>query len=103
MESALSIDEQAKYLEISPGLLEYVPDILKDLDQLGPAPKEVYQLVKKLSLPSNPQILDLGSGKGAISNYLAHTLELIRNKLKHSSRNRTLQTETMKNLLLTLD
>jgi len=75
MESALSIDEQARYLEISPGLLEYVPDILKYLDQLGPSPKEVYQLVKKLSLPPNSQILDLGSGKGAISNYLAQNIQ----------------------------
>ncbi|MBU0580087.1 MAG: methyltransferase domain-containing protein, partial [Candidatus Margulisbacteria bacterium] len=56
-------------------LLVYIPQILKYLDQLGPRPQDILKIVRKLCLPKRPKILDLGCGKGAISNYLAKKID----------------------------
>jgi ubiquinone/menaquinone biosynthesis C-methylase UbiE len=45
--------------------------ILSYLDELGPSPKDVHDLMTGLELPQRFKILDLGCGKGAIDIFLA--------------------------------
>ena len=50
------------------GLLKYLPYILKDFWEIGSSPEEVIKIIKKFkSNYSSLNVLDLGSGKGAVS------------------------------------
>jgi SAM-dependent methyltransferase len=49
-------------------LVKYLPYILQDFWELGSSPEEIIKIIKKYKLDySNINILDLGSGKGAVS------------------------------------
>lgn len=69
--AAIPIDVLAHYLEAPAELLPDLPIILSYLDELGPSPKDVYDLMTGLDLPQRFKILDLGCGKGAIDIFLA--------------------------------
>ncbi len=69
--ASIPIDDLARYLEAPAELLPDLPMILSYLDELGPSPKDVYDLMIGLDLPQNFKILDLGCGKGAIDIFLA--------------------------------
>jgi 2-polyprenyl-3-methyl-5-hydroxy-6-metoxy-1,4-benzoquinol methylase len=69
--ASIPIDELVRYLEAPAELLPDLPMILSYLDELGPSPKDVYNLMIGLDLPQRFKILDLGCGKGAIDIFLA--------------------------------
>jgi len=69
--ASIPIDELTRYLEAPAELLPDLPIILSYLDELGPSPKDVYDLMTGLDLPQRFKILDLGCGKGAIDIFLA--------------------------------
>src|SRR5215510_12498964 len=58
------------------GLLKYLPYILQDFWELGTSADEIIPIIKKYKANySNLNILDLGSGKGAISIKIASELK----------------------------
>jgi len=69
--ASIPIDVLANYLEAPAELLPDLPIILSDLDELGPSPEDIYDMMTGLDLPQRFKILDLGCGKGAIDIFLA--------------------------------
>ncbi|MBX7184070.1 MAG: class I SAM-dependent methyltransferase [Vicinamibacteria bacterium] len=63
-------------MEADARLLPILPDLLVDLEDLGPAPKQVVSLFKALRLKRESLVLDLGCGKGAVAVALAEHLGL---------------------------
>ncbi|QQO10253.1 class I SAM-dependent methyltransferase [Breznakiella homolactica] len=56
-------------------IIEYLPYILQDFWDIGSSPEDITGLVKKYKKnPSSLEVLDLGSGKGAVSIILASEL-----------------------------
>ena len=63
---------QAKSLETTPDFLPYLPELLRDLWELGSSLNQIVEMVGQLNLPSHKtKVLDLGCGKGAVSINLA--------------------------------
>jgi len=57
------------------GLKDYIPYILQDLWEFGADPETMIALIKDHVDISNPKILDLGCGKGAVSIRIAQEIE----------------------------
>jgi ubiquinone/menaquinone biosynthesis C-methylase UbiE len=65
----------ADSLETNPQFLPYLPDLLTDLWELGCSLEQILKAIKQLNLSSDEtEVLDLGSGKGAVSIMLAKQL-----------------------------
>ncbi|MHC1732261.1 MAG: class I SAM-dependent methyltransferase [Bacteroidales bacterium] len=56
-------------------LREYIPYLLQDIWEIGADPETMISMVKKHVDVSNPRILDLGCGKGAVSIRIAREVE----------------------------
>jgi 2-polyprenyl-3-methyl-5-hydroxy-6-metoxy-1,4-benzoquinol methylase len=57
------------------GLIKYLPYILQDFWEIGSSPDEIIKIIKKYKSDySNLTVLDLGSGKGAVSIKIASEL-----------------------------
>ena len=66
----------ANYFDIPPKLLPFIPELFKDLWELGSSPKVVLEWISHLKLPAyKTKVLDLGCGKGAVSITLARELK----------------------------
>lgn len=62
----------ANSLEVEENLLKYMPYLLQDLWALGSSVARILELIETLPLASsNPKVLDLGCGKGAVSVQIA--------------------------------
>jgi SAM-dependent methyltransferase len=72
-----SDEEMVAYaLEIEPGLLRFVPELLADFDELGSDAAAIVQAIGLLDLPSSATVVDLGCGKGAVAAEIAQRLGL---------------------------
>ena len=59
-----------------PRILKYIPYILQDFWELGTPPEDIIEIIKRLKSDySRLSVLDLGSGKGAVSINLAKELK----------------------------
>ena len=67
-------EQVAATLDATPELMPWVPELLRDLFDLGSSPDLVSEWVGALGLPSDARVLDLGFGKGAVSLTLARDL-----------------------------
>lgn len=56
-------------------LREYIPYLLQDIWEIGADPETMISLIKEHVNISNPRILDLGCGKGAVSIRMAQEVE----------------------------
>jgi SAM-dependent methyltransferase len=56
-------------------LREYIPYLLQDIWEIGADPETMTSLIKEHVDISNPRILDLGCGKGAVSIRMAQEVE----------------------------
>ena len=61
-------------LEIQPALLPFIPELLRDLDELGSDAALIAQALGDLPLPPAATVIDLGCGKGAVSIAIARRL-----------------------------
>lgn len=52
-------------LEVDPGLLPHVPELLADLTELGSDAELIVNVLEKFDLPESARVIDLGCGKGA--------------------------------------
>ncbi len=64
--------KQADYFVIDPEIVEFVPQILADFDELGSEPERIADWFEDLELSRRAfRVLDLGCGKGAVAIALA--------------------------------
>jgi 2-polyprenyl-3-methyl-5-hydroxy-6-metoxy-1,4-benzoquinol methylase len=61
-------------MEIASFLLPYLPELVKDLWDMGCAFDQILDLIKSLNQPGDTNLLDLGCGKGAVCIRLASEL-----------------------------
>ena len=72
-----SEDEMVAYaLETPIALLDYIPELLTDLEELGGDAKAIAGVIKALDLSESPTVVDLGCGKGAVAVEVADKLNL---------------------------
>lgn len=63
-------------LEVDPALLPHVPELLHDFEELGSDADLIVEALRGLDLPSGAEVVDLGSGKGAVALEVADQLGL---------------------------
>lgn len=74
---ARSAEEMVAYaLEIDPQLLEFAPELLADLEELGSDAELIVEVLGTVELPPDAQVLDLGCGKGTVAVEIADELGL---------------------------
>jgi cyclopropane fatty-acyl-phospholipid synthase-like methyltransferase len=61
-------------LDANPELLPYLPELLADFIEIGGAPKDIVNMLKKHITSKEFSVLDLGCGKGAVSCAIAKEL-----------------------------
>ena len=61
-------------LEVEPGLLPWMPELLSDFDELGSSAPLIVEVLRKLEVPRSARVLDLGCGKGAVAVAIAKEL-----------------------------
>jgi SAM-dependent methyltransferase len=72
-----SEEEMVAYaLEIEPGLLPFIPELLADFDELGSDADGIVEAIRDLDLPNSATVVDLGCGKGAVAKRIAKQLRL---------------------------
>ena len=64
----------AKGFDATPELIPFIPFLLQDLFELGSSPQIIVQILKSLNLRIDSTVLDLASGKGAVSIQIAKSL-----------------------------
>ena len=72
-----SDDEMIAYaLETPLALLDYIPELLTDLEELGGDAQAITSVIKTLDLSESATVVDLGCGKGAVAVEVADRLKL---------------------------
>lgn len=72
-----SEDEMVAYaLETPIALLDYIPELLADLEELGGNAKAIAGVIKALDISESVTVVDLGCGKGAVAVEVAEKLKL---------------------------
>jgi SAM-dependent methyltransferase len=72
-----SDDEMIAYaLETPLALLDYIPELLTDLEELGGDAQAITGVIKTLDLSESATVVDLGCGKGAVAVEVADRLKL---------------------------
>jgi hypothetical protein len=62
-----STEMVAYALETEAALLPLIPELLADFNALGSDPQKIVGIIRELGLGVNARIVDLGSGKGAVT------------------------------------
>lgn len=62
-------------LEVDPTLLEFVPELLADLEVLGADAVAIVAALRELGVTSESTVIDLGCGKGGVAVAIAAALE----------------------------
>lgn len=60
-------DMVAYALEVDPGLLPWIPELLADFAELGANTTLILRTLEGLDLPNTARVVDLGCGKGAVA------------------------------------
>ena len=63
-------------LETDVALLPFIPELLADLEELGSDAELICSVIEDLPLPDDAEVMDLGSGKGAVAVEIALELGL---------------------------
>jgi cyclopropane fatty-acyl-phospholipid synthase-like methyltransferase len=75
--SSRGANEMVAYaLEAPAELLQFLPELLADLNELGSDAVQIAAAVGDLGLPSTARIVDLGCGKGAVAIEIASQLQM---------------------------
>lgn len=61
-------------LEVDPGLLPWIPELLSDFDELGSDAAPIVEILRELDVSASTRVVDLGCGKGAVAVAIAKEL-----------------------------